>query len=142
VATVSMPRVPRLTPLVDVLPPGGTAILDWPVAFQFPCLHPAPLPLGTASRPLWRVAPPGVGEDAGITYRPSFGGPFAGPRLLVTEQRLATYLAGDPVREAAQLRRWVPAEPLRELVPTVVLRERAGWTSAGHARVPERDPTG
>jgi EmbC C-terminal domain len=139
---VSMPRVPRLTPLVDVLPPGDTAVLDWPVAFQFPCLHPAPLPLGTASRPLWRVAPPGVGEDAGITYRPSFGGPFAGPRLLVTEQRLATYLAGDPVREAAQLRRWVPVEPLRELVPAVVVRERAGWTSVGHARVPERDPIG
>ena len=59
----------------------------------------------------------------GITYRPSFGGPFAGPRLLVTEQRMPTYLAGDPVREAAQLRRWVPVEPLRQPAPD---RRRAG----------------
>ena len=122
VATVSMPRVPRLTPLVDVLPPGSTAVLDSPIAFQFPCLLPASLPLGTASLPVWRVAPPGVGEDAGITYRPSFGGPFAGPRLLVTEQRMATYLAGDPVRRRPRLRRWVPIEPLRWLTH----RRRAG----------------
>ncbi len=61
-ATVSVPRVPRLTPLVDVLPPGEDAVLDWPVAFQFPCLRPAALALGTASVPGWRVAPPGVGR--------------------------------------------------------------------------------
>ena len=139
---MSVPRVPRLTPLVDVLPPGGTAVLDWPVAFGFPCLHPAPLPLGTAPLPGWRVAPPGIGQDAGITYRPSFGGPFAGPRLLVTEQRMPTYLTGDPVREPVQLRRWLPTEPLRQPVPTVAEREIAGWTYPGRARVPELDPIG
>ena len=144
-ATVSVPRVPRvprLTPLVDVLPPGATAVLDWPVAFTFPCLVPAPLPRGTAGLPGWRVAPPGVGQDAGITYRPSFGGPFAGPRLLVTEQRMPTYLAGDPLREAAQLRRWTPVQPLREPVPDVVEREVSGWSYPGRARVPELDPPG
>ena len=41
---------------------------------------------------------------------------------------MATYLAGDPIREAAQLRRWVPVEPLRRPAPTVVEREVAGWT--------------
>ena len=36
----TLPRVPRLTPMDQVLPPGTRAILDWPVAFLFPCLAP------------------------------------------------------------------------------------------------------
>lgn len=36
----------------------------------------------------------------------------------------------------------LPYQPLRERAPTVVERETAGWTSVGHARVPERDPIG
>ena len=45
-ARVTLPRAPRLTPMEQVLPPGTRAILDWPVAFLFPCLVPEPLPPG------------------------------------------------------------------------------------------------
>ena len=44
----SLPRAPVLTPMTQVLPRGTRAILDWPVAFVFPCLTPEPLPPGTA----------------------------------------------------------------------------------------------
>ena len=68
IGAVSLPRAPVLTPMTQVLPPGTQAILDWPAAFVFPCLEPAPLPLGTAALPRWRVAPPSDDPSAGITY--------------------------------------------------------------------------
>jgi hypothetical protein len=138
-AQVTLPRVPRLTPMDDVLPPGSTAVLDWPVTFVFPCLTPAPLPLGTASVPQWRVGPPQDDPAAKITYSPGFGGPFVAPRQLVTEQRMATYLRGDPQRDAGQLYRWLPITPLAHPAPTVIEVDVAGWASEGHARVPGLD---
>ena len=63
---VAPPRVPQLTPLLDVV---GTAAgyLDWPVAFPHPCLRPFPIHDGVAELPAYRVlADPqqrGVGED-------------------------------------------------------------------------------
>jgi Mycobacterial cell wall arabinan synthesis protein/Arabinosyltransferase concanavalin like domain/EmbC C-terminal domain len=138
-ARVTLPRAPRLTPMEQVLPPGTRAILDWPVAFLFPCLVPEPLPPGI---PTWRVAPPASDPAAGITYAPGFGGPFAGPRLLVTQQRLPTYLAGDPTRDAVRLYRWIPIMPLTTPQPVVTEHTVMGWTSDGHARVPGLDPVG
>jgi arabinosyltransferase A/arabinosyltransferase B/arabinosyltransferase C len=141
-AAVSLPRVPRLTPMSQLLPPGSTAILDWPVAFLFPCLTPEPLPLGTAGLAEWRVAPPAEDPSAGITYRPAFGGPFAAPRLLVAEQRMPTYLRGDPTRDAAQLYRWLPIQRFRSVQPVIADHEVPGWHSDGHARVPGLDKVG
>jgi arabinosyltransferase A/arabinosyltransferase B/arabinosyltransferase C len=141
-ALVSLPRVPRLTPMETLLPPGSSAVLDWPVAFLFGCIEPTQLPLGTASLPTWEVGPPATDPSAGITYAPSFGGPFAAPRLLVTEQRMATYLAGDPLRDAAQLFRWTPVTPMITPTPVVAVHSVAGWHSDGRTRVPGLDPVG
>ena len=134
VAAVSLPRAPVLTPMTEVLPRGTRAILDWPVAFAFPCLTPEPLPPGTAALAQWRVAPPADDPSAAITYTPGLGGPFAGPRLLVTQRRMPTYLRGDPTRDGVQLYRWVPVTPLRTLTPTV--RDDADRADPGHLRVP------
>jgi hypothetical protein len=141
-AVVSLPRVPRLTPMEQVLPPGSTAILDWPVAFLFPCVHPAELPDGTAQLPGWRVGPPAGDPSADITYAAGFGGPFTAPRSLVTQQRMATYLQGDPTRDGATLYRWTPLVPLAAPQPTVTERSVSGWHRDGHARVPGLDPVG
>lgn len=141
-ALVTLPRVPRLTPMTEVLPPGTTAVLDWPVAFLFPCLTPQPIVDGAAGPVGWRVAPPAADPSAGITYAPGFGGPFAAARLLVTERRMATYLDGDPTRDAAQVVRWDPVEPLGEVVPEVGAETVAGWSRTGRARVPGLDPIG
>ena len=134
-AVVSLPRAPVLTPMTQVLPRGTRALLDWPVAFVFPCLDPEPLPPGIASLPQWRVAPPADDPSAEITYTPGLGGPFAGPRLLVTQRRMPTYLHDDPVRDGVQLYRWEPVEPMRTVTPTV--RDAADATDPGHLRVPQ-----
>jgi arabinosyltransferase A/arabinosyltransferase B/arabinosyltransferase C len=120
--------------MTRVLPRGTRAILDWPVALVFPCLHPEPLPPGTAALPQWRVGPPADDPSAQITYTPGLGGPFAGPRLLVTQRRMPTYLRGDPTRDPVQLYRWEPVAPLRTLTPTV--RDGTAPPDAGHLRVP------
>ena len=130
----TVPRAPVLAPMTQVLPRGTRAILDWPVAFVFPCLTPEPLPPGTASLAQWRVAPPADDPSAAITYTPGLGGPFAGPRLLVTQRRMPTYLRGDPTRDPVQLYRWEPVAPLRTLTPTV--RDGTAPPDAGHLRVP------
>jgi hypothetical protein len=141
-AVASLPRAPRLTPMSQLLPPGSSAILDWPVAFLFPCLTPEPLPLGTAGLAEWRVGAPSDDNGAYITYTPELGGPFAAPRLLVTQQRMTTYLTGDPLREPALLYRWVPIAPLAEPEPVVADRIVPGWHHEGRARVPGVDPAG
>jgi arabinosyltransferase A/arabinosyltransferase B/arabinosyltransferase C len=141
-AAATLPRVPRLTPLEQLLPRGTEAILDWPVAFVFPCLTPAPLPLGTTALPQWRVAPPQSDDAAAITYAPGFGGPFAAARTLVTEQRMAGYLDGDPLRDPAQVYRWVPRRPYAALTPQVTDVAVSGWATTGRARVPGPDPVG
>lgn len=139
---VSLPRVPELTPMETLLPPGSSAVLDWPVAFLFGCIRPAALPLGTAELPQWEVGTPAGDPSAGITYAPAFGGPFAAPRLLVTEQRMPTYLAGDPTRDAAQLYRWVPLTDLARPRPVVADQTVMGWHADGRTRVPGLDPVG
>jgi hypothetical protein len=141
-AVVSLPRVPRLTPMEQVLPRGATAILDWPVAFLFPCVHPAALPDGTAQLPGWRIGPAAGDQAADITYAAGFGGPFTASRLLVTQQRMATYLQGDPLRDGTTLYRWTPVVPLAAPQPTVTERTVAGWHRDGHARVPGLDRVG
>jgi hypothetical protein len=141
-ALATLPRAPRLTPMTDLLPPGTSALLDWPVAFLFPCLTPEPLPVGTAALPRWRVGPPADNTETHITYQPQYGGPFVAPRLLITERRMPTYLAGDPLRDAGQLYRWLPTGPLARPEPVVTWHTVAGWHQDGHPRVPGIDPVG
>jgi arabinosyltransferase A/arabinosyltransferase B/arabinosyltransferase C len=122
--------------MAQVLPRGTRAILDWPVAFVFPCLTPAPLPPGTAALPRWRVAPPADDPAADITYTPGLGGPFAAPRLLVTQHRMPTYVRDDPTRDAPQLYRWDPVVPLRTLSPSVRVVDVVSPIGVTHLRVP------
>ena len=107
---------------------------------MFPCLTPEPLPPGTAALAQWRVAPPTDDASAAITYTPGLGGPFAGPRLLVTQRHMPTYLRGDPTRDSVQLYRWEPVVPLRTLAPTV--RDQPEHTDPGHLRVPQLTENG
>jgi hypothetical protein len=136
---VSVPRVPRTVRFDTVVPPGSPALVDWPVAFAFGCLRPPALTGGTAGIPWWRVTPPGLAGDGGITVSPTTGGPYLTPRLLVDEVRVPVYLDGDPTRDAVGLARWVPRLPLGTLSPQVVDETVAGWTRAGRAGVPVLD---
>jgi arabinosyltransferase A/arabinosyltransferase B/arabinosyltransferase C len=122
--------------MVQVLPRGTRAILDWPVAFVFPCLAPEPLPPGTAGLARWRVGPPSDDPAADITYTPGLGGPFAGPRLLVTQRRMPTYVRDDPTRDGPRLHRWDPVVPVRTLQPSRGVREVVTPVPVTHLRVP------
>ncbi len=135
-AVASLPRVPLLTPMTQVLPRGTRAILDWPVAFVFPCLTPEPLPPGTAGLARWRVGPPSDDPAGDITYTPGLGGPFAAPRLLVTQRRMPTYVRDDPTRDGPLLHRWDPVVPMRTLRPSVRVREVVTPLPVTHLRVP------
>jgi arabinosyltransferase A/arabinosyltransferase B/arabinosyltransferase C len=135
-AVASLPRAPVLTPMAQVLPRGTRAVLDWPVAFVFPCLTPASLPPGTAALPQWRVGPPADDPAADITYTPALGGPFAASRLLVTQRRMPTYARGDPTRDGPQLYRWDPVAPLRTLAPSVQVHDVTSPAAVTHLRVP------
>jgi hypothetical protein len=119
-----------------VLPRGTRAILDWPVAFVFPCLSPEPLPPGRAGLARWRMGPPADDTSADITYTPGTGGPFATARLLVTQRRMPTYVRDDPTLDGPQLYRWDPVLPLRTLAPSVRSRVVVSPMSTPHLRVP------
>ncbi|MDD7940936.1 arabinosyltransferase domain-containing protein [Actinomycetospora lutea] len=136
---VSVPRVPRTVPFDAVVPPGSTALVDWPVAFAFGCLRPPPLTGGTAGVPPWRVTPPGLSDAGEIAVSPTTGGPFLTPRLLVDEIRVPVYLDGDPTRDAVGLARWVPRLELSTLSPQVGAETVAGWSRQGRASVPVLD---
>ena len=139
--SVSEPRAPHLIPMNDLLPPGTTAITDWPVAFLFPCITLAALPPGTAELPTWRITPPTYDEDSGdITYAPQTGGPFVAPRLLVREARVSVYLRNDLLRDVAGLKRWVPITELGRPAVEVQSTVKPGWEHTGRVTVPGLDP--
>lgn len=136
---VSAPRVPRVVAFDDVVPPGSTALADWPVAFVFPCLRTPAVASGTAELPTWRLVAPGESDAGEIEVAPTTGGPFMTGRLLVDEQRFPVYLDGDPTRDAVGLARWRPRLPLGALTPQVGTETVAGWASVGRATVPVLD---
>ena len=112
-AVVSLPRVPRLTPHGA----GAAARQHGDPGLAGGVPVPVRAPRGAARR--HRAAARLAGRAAGRRpvrrhhLRAGFGGPFTASRLLVTQQRMATYLQGDPTRDGATLYRWVPRRARR-----------------------------
>ncbi|MDQ3900335.1 MAG: arabinosyltransferase domain-containing protein [Actinomycetota bacterium] len=132
----SVPRIPRTVPMHDVVPPATEAVVDWPVAFLYPCLRIAGTPGGTATLPPWRVSTP-VADGAGsIVLAPELGGPFATPRALIQAEQLAVYLQGDPMRDVATLYRWRPVTTFSTPGISRMSEIRWGWQHSGHLHVP------
>jgi arabinosyltransferase A/arabinosyltransferase B/arabinosyltransferase C len=135
--TFSVPRIPRTVPMHDVVPPATEAVVDWPVAFLYPCLRIAGTPEGTAMLPRWRVSTPAYDSSGYIVSTPELGGPFATPRALVQADQLAVYLQGDPMRDVATLYRWTPVTTLRTPAISRSSEIRWGWQHSGHLDVPK-----
>jgi arabinosyltransferase A/arabinosyltransferase B/arabinosyltransferase C len=137
----SIPRAPRTERMSSLVPAQTVALQDWPVAFVFPCLQMAALRDGAAQLPSWRIAPPRSDDSGAITTDPKFGGPFATPRMLVRQEQVPVYLAGDFLRDVVTLYRWVPITQFAR--PVVVRTDETvdGWRSRGRTTVPEVDPT-
>jgi arabinosyltransferase A/arabinosyltransferase B/arabinosyltransferase C len=131
------PRAPGVVPLLDAVPTTATVVADWPVSFLFPCYRPPSLAGGLNGPAAYRIGPPRYDDfSTVITYAPAHGGPLAGARTLVREQRLPLYLAGDPMRDAAQLFRWVPVRSLAQPSVTVGRETVPGWRRGPHISVP------
>ncbi|MGH3910650.1 MAG: arabinosyltransferase domain-containing protein, partial [Pseudonocardiaceae bacterium] len=137
--TFSAPRSPRTTPMNEVVPPGTEAVVDWPVAFLYPCLTIAGTPEGTATLPRWRVGTPAADDSGGIVTAPHVGGPFATARALVRAEQLPVYLDGDPMRDVGTLHRWTPITALSTPPIARVGEVRWGWQHDGYLQVPALD---
>jgi hypothetical protein len=137
----SIPRAPRTERMSSLVPERSAALLDWPVAFVFPCLRMASLRDGAAQLPFWRIAPPRFDDSGAITTDPKRGGPLATPRMLVRQEQVPVYLVGDILRDIVTLYRWVP---ITQFVRPGVTRSDetvAGWRHQGRTTVPGVDPT-
>ena len=125
--SVSVPRVPVLAPFDSVVNPGTPALVDWPVAFVFPCQTLGVQDNGVTDIPRWRIAPP-PGNDAGDIIVEAFvGGPYSPARTLVDEADVPVYAQSRPLERLLTLYSWTPrldlAEPQRRITSTTV----AGW---------------
>jgi Mycobacterial cell wall arabinan synthesis protein/EmbC C-terminal domain/Arabinosyltransferase concanavalin like domain len=135
--TFAVPRAPRVIALLDAVPPTATVVADWPVSYLFPCYRLPSLANGLDELPDYRIGPPRFDDpSAGITYAHDHGGPLASARSLVREERLPLYLVGDPLRDAAQLYRWVLVRPLGQ--PSITLERHTvpGWWRGPHITIP------
>jgi hypothetical protein len=132
----SQPRRPRTQPMNSVVPPGTTAVVDWPVAFLYPCLEIAGTPDGTAPLPGWRVSTPSYDDAGDIIVAVHTGGSFVTARTLVRVRQVPVYLDGDPLRDVATLYRW---QPVTTFDHPELSRQRevvGGWQRRGHLHVP------
>lgn len=108
---VTPPRVPKLTPLLDVVR-GSRGYLDWPIPFVHPCLSSFEIARGVADVPRYRVLADPQQRQVGDDWSSA---PTAGPLSwipLVARQRVVpTYLVGDWGRDWGQLRLTEPYQP-------------------------------
>ncbi|OAK52003.1 arabinosyltransferase domain-containing protein [Rhodococcoides kyotonense] len=134
---VTPPRIPRTTPLVDVIGPDVPVMLDWTVALGFPCQRPFGHKDGVAELPEYRILPDRSGAAAHSPVMDAYGGgPLGWQQLVLSAQVVPTYLRDDLDRDWGSLERFTPidssAAPAELTVDTVT---RSGWESEGPIRV-------
>jgi hypothetical protein len=132
----SPPRTPHPEPMNTVLPPGTEAVVDWPVAFMYPCLKIAGTPNGTAALPQWRVGTPSSDKSGDIITAPQTGGPFTTARSLVRAIRIPVYLNADPLRDILTISRWQPLTSFSRPDISHGSEVIDGWRHHGHLHVP------
>ena len=84
---VSAPRVPVTEPFADVVDPGSPALVDWPVAFVFPCQEMCVQRDGVTDVPDWRISPPPRTTPATSSCRSPSAAPTRGPAPSWTRSR-------------------------------------------------------
>jgi arabinosyltransferase A/arabinosyltransferase B/arabinosyltransferase C len=136
----SLPRAPQTERMMSLLPKGTAALIDWPVAFFFPCLQMSALTDGAARLPRWRLSTPRTYGSGAITTDLMFGGPLATPRDLVREQQVPVYLVNDMLRHVAELYRWEPITQFASPTETRSDQSVPGWRRSGRVTVPGLDP--
>ncbi|MGY2129202.1 arabinosyltransferase domain-containing protein [Blastococcus sp. SYSU DS0617] len=124
---VSVPRVPVTLPFQDVVDPDSPALVDWPVAFVFPCQSLAVQRDGLTDVPDWRISPAAPDEAGDIVVQEDLGGPYAPARSLVDQEQVPVYLTGRPLERPVSLYAWEPRTELAEPVRRITTETVAGW---------------
>lgn len=134
---VTPPRIPRTTPLVDVIAPDVPVMLDWTVALGFPCQRPFDHKDGVAELPEYRILPDRSGAAAHSPVMDAFGGgPLGWQQLVLSAEVIPTYLRDDLDRDWGSLEKFIPLDPSATPAElTVGTVTRSGWESEGPIRV-------
>ncbi|MGC4933192.1 arabinosyltransferase domain-containing protein [Gordonia sp. DT30] len=107
---------PRVTPMVTLNSLVGSedpVLLDWEVAFAFPCQRPAGVHNGILEVPRWRVTPDADGER--VNSRRWMAGDYGGPLGIVENDLkpmvLPSYLRNSWAKDWGSLQRLTPLVP-------------------------------
>ena len=127
--SVSRPRVPVTVPFREVLDPATPALVDWPVAFVFPCQALSVQSAGLTDVPGWRIAP-ALPSDAGDIIVAGFvGGPYTAAYSLVDQDEVPVYQRARPMDRPVSLFRWTPRVALEQPRTEVTERSVSGWAT-------------
>ncbi len=125
---VSAPRVPETERFADVVDPGSPVLVDWPVAFVFPCQTLSVQSEGVTDVPDWRISP-ALPSDAGdIAIAGFVGGPYTAARSLVDQVEVPVYQDGRPLDRPVTLFSWRSRVDVTDPGRDVSDRTVAGWT--------------
>lgn len=140
---VTAPRIPRLTPLTNVIPVNEPVTLDWTNAFVLPCRTPASLSDGIVQPVRYRFAP---GQDAqslvGVSYSADAGGPYVPLYADAKATEVPTYLRGDKVREPVAVFRFDYPVAMRGLTVEHGTRSTSGLAKQTAVLDPDAAPGG
>lgn len=134
---VTPPRSTKLKTLNELVGREDPVLLDWEVAFAFPCQRPAAVVHGVLETPKWRVTPDAEGER--VNSARWMAGDYGGP-LGITENELSpteipAYLKNDWARDWGSLQRYTPLLPQRDAELTLTDADRSGLWTPGPMRV-------
>ncbi|MDL9937657.1 arabinosyltransferase domain-containing protein [Gordonia sp. ABSL1-1] len=130
------PRVTELVTLNSLVGSEDPVLLDWEVAFAFPCQRPATVVHGVLETPKWRITPDAEGER--VNSRRWMAGDYGGPLGIVENELrptvLPSYLRNDWAKDWGSLQRLTPLKPQVPAELVVTDDVRPGWWTPGPMR--------
>ena len=134
---VTPPRASTMVSLNTLVGEDDPVLLDWEVAFAFPCQRPAGVVHGVLETPKWRITPDAEGER--VNSARWMAGDYGGP-LGITENELRpteipAYLKNDWARDWGSLQQYAPLLPQREATLTLSDESQTGLWTPGPMRV-------
>ncbi|MBM7368907.1 arabinosyltransferase domain-containing protein [Gordonia hydrophobica] len=134
---VTPPRVATMETLNALVGKDDPVLLDWEVAFAFPCQRPSGVVHGVLETPKWRITPDAEGER--VNSARWMAGDYGGP-LGITENELRpteipAYLKNDWARDWGSLQRFTPLLPQTDADLTLTRESHTGLWTPGPMRV-------
>lgn len=137
-------RVPTLAPLGEVLPSDEPGLLDWAVAFQYPCQRTFNHFAGVTEIPEYRIMPDAPGKEQLSGFMDFLGGgALATAEAVSHSYEIPGYLVGDWQRDWGSVARYerrpnsVGEEPEVAIIDHEEVT-RTGWWTPGPMKI--RDP--